>query len=460
MEAQFEQRKQELLQECEVGPGLFRQVIPRLEKFMEPFVASLVREEQLGHAMTFVQGLLSDLDRKNVESIAYRFDQGRMPLQWFIGFSDWDDQPLRTTLVEQVGEQLGEPNGVLVFDPSGFPKSGKQSVGVARQWCGRLGKVDNCQVGVYMGYVGRSEHTLVDMRLYLPKEWTSDKKRCRKAGVPKERQRHQTRHALCLEMLRAHGEKLPHSWITGDDEMGRPFKFRSTLHGLGERYLLAVPSNTRIRDMEVDEPPCLGRGRPRKRPWQRVDTWLASTAGGAFTEIEVRDGAKGPLVVEILKRRVVSRNTKRQPGHPEILVIIRYRDRDENSIVKTDYYLSNTEPETELSEFARVAKAEHRIEECLQRCKSEAGLADYEVRNWKGWHHHQTLSLVATWFLVTETRSGKKINTGYHASTTPRGHRDDPTCRKRLRHDRTNSTRSAATAGPQRTGTLVSLETT
>lgn len=134
---------------------------------MEPFVGSLVRKEQIAHAHTFVQGLLSDVKHKNVESIAYRFGQERMPLQWFIGMSEWDHRPLIDELVRQVGRALGEEDGVIVFDPSGFPKSGKASVGVARQWCGRLGKVDNCQVAVYMGYVSRREHALVDTRLYL-----------------------------------------------------------------------------------------------------------------------------------------------------------------------------------------------------------------------------------------------------------------------------------------------------
>ena len=185
MEANYEQRKQELLDECTVAPQVFDRVMPRLERFMEPFVETLVRREQVDHAHTFVQGLLSDLENKNVESIAYRFGQDRMPLQWFVGMSDWDDEPLREELVRQVGQQLGRDDGVLVFDPSAFPKSGKESVGVARQWCGRLGKVDNCQVAVYLGYVSAEEHALVDMRLYLPKEWTKDKQRRKRPACPK-----------------------------------------------------------------------------------------------------------------------------------------------------------------------------------------------------------------------------------------------------------------------------------
>lgn len=459
MEARFEARKQELLDECEVAAEVFEEVMPRLERFLEPFVESLVRKEQVEHARTFVQGLLSDLERKNTESIAYRFGQQRMPLQWFIGVSDWDDQPLRCELVRQVGQALGEPDGVIVFDPSAFPKSGKASVGVARQWCGRLGKVDNCQVAVYMGYASHQEHTLVDLRLYLPEEWTTDRKRCAKAGIPKD-VRYRTRHQLCLEMLSQHGEGLPHQWITGDDEMGRPYWFRKRLDGLGEQYLLAVPSNTLIRDLEVDPPAYRGRGPRPKRPWTRVDKWVAAQDEAGWTEIDVRDGEKGPLVVEVLKRPVVGRTGKKQEGHQEVLVVIRYKGRDDQSVVKTDYYLSNALAETELAEFARVAKAEHRIEECIQRAKSEAGLADYEVRNWKGWHHHQTLSLIATWFLVTEARRGKKMDPRDHRSATPGRDRSDPAPRLRMRYPLPHPAGPNSTPEAEPTRPPVPLQTT
>jgi len=139
----------------------------------------------------------------------------------------------------------------------------------------------------------------------------------------------------------------------------------------------------------------------------------------------VRDGSKGPLVVEVVKRRVVARTPRRQQGDEELLVVLRYRDRDNQQVVKVDFYLSNAAPGTPLWQLARVAKAEHRIEECLQRSKSEAGLADYEVRNWTGWHHHQTLSLLATWFLVTETLRGKKMDASDDGTAETHGHRGD-----------------------------------
>lgn len=458
MDARFKVRRHELLDECTVAPQVFRDVMPRLERFMESFVAKLVRQEQRQHTMTVVRGLLSDLDRKNVESIAYRFGQDRVGLQRFVGMANWDDQSLRKELVEQVSRKLGDAEGIIVFDPSAFPKAGKESVGVARQWCGRLGKIDNCQVGIYMGYVSRHEHALVDMRLFLPKEWTKDKRRREKAGVPKSI-RYRTRHKLCLEMLAEHGQQLPHAWVTGDDEMGRVYSFRRNLQTLGEQYLLAVPSNTLIRDMEVPKPKYCGTGRRANRPWQRADHWARETRKGAWKEIDVRDGAKGPLKVQVIARRVLARAAQRQEGHEEVLVVIRYRDRENNRLLKQDYYLSNTSLETLPEEFARVAKAEHRIEECIQRCKSEAGLADYEVRTWRGWHHHQTLSLIATWFLVSEARRGKKMDTGNHLTTSPRRHISDPPRILPVWNDQPYSSRTRETINTKRTRTPLSLET-
>jgi SRSO17 transposase len=332
---------------------------------------------------------------------------------------------LREELRCQVKTHLGQSDGVLVFDPSGFPKSGRESVGVARQWCGRLGKVDNCQVAIYLGYVSRKGHTLGDTRLYLPKEWTKEKARLDKAGVPKADRAYRTRHQLALEMLEKNGAALPPRWIAGDDEMGRPYWFRRRLDAVGERYLLAVPSNTSIRDLEVEPPAYSGRGRHPQRPWQPVEAWSQALDEDAWQRLDVRDGSKGPLVIEAVKRQVVSRTHRRQQGAQETLVVIRYRDRDQAQVVQVDYYLSNAAPETPLGECARVAKADHRIEECLQRSKSEAGLADYEVRNWTGWQHHQTLSLLATWFLVRETERGKKMDSGDHPTADSPGHCPD-----------------------------------
>jgi SRSO17 transposase len=278
-------------------------------------------------------------------------------------------------------------------------------VGVARQWCGRLGKVENCQVAVSMGYVSRTEHALVNTRLYLPGEWATSRARRKEAGVPREIT-FQTRHELALEMLDEHGSVLPHSWVAGDDEMGRPSSFRLALRGREQRYVLAVPSNTLVRDGEASPPPYSGRGRRPKSPWTRVDEWCRALPESRWTAIDVRDGQKGPLVVGVVKCRVQARTEAGGTGPDEVLFIARERQAD--GTFKHDYYLSNADPGVAAGELARVAKAAHRIEECFKRAKGEAGLGDYQVRNWIAWHHHQTLALLAAWFLSRETRGGEK----------------------------------------------------
>lgn len=405
MERRFRIRLEELLDDAQVHPGVLRDVLPRLESFVRPFVRTLATTEQQSHAQRYVQGLLSDLDGKDVESIAYLHDCERQGLQKFMGQADWSHRPLVTELARQIGAELGAADGVLVFDPSAFAKKGTESVGVQRQWCGRLGKIENCQVGIYLGYVGRDEHALVDFRLFLPQEWARARRRREKAGVPKDI-RFQTRHALMLEMLDEHGAVLPHGWIAGDDELGRSSWFRQQLRERNERYLLAVPSNTLVRDLKAPEPAALNRGRPRRVPLQRVDRWCAAVPESKWETIEVRPGAKGPLVAQATWTLVQARLEGKLSESWETLVV--FREKLSDGTWKHDYLLSNAWVDTPLTEFARVFKAEHRIEECLQRAKSEAGLADYQVRTWGGWHHHQTLALLATWFLTQETRRGKK----------------------------------------------------
>jgi SRSO17 transposase len=184
MEARYAFRKSQLLDECQMAPEIFEQVIPRRYTVMKPFVRIFQGQAADQHAKTSVCGLLSNVERKNIAAIASRFGQSRLPLQSFIGWEEWDDTPWRDALRSQVKTHLGQGDGVLGFDPSGFPKSGRESVGVARPWGGRLGKVDNCQVAISLGDVSRKGHPLVDTRLYLPKAWTKEKARLDKAGVP------------------------------------------------------------------------------------------------------------------------------------------------------------------------------------------------------------------------------------------------------------------------------------
>jgi len=348
MEARYAPRKQQLLAECQVAPESFDQVLPRLPTFMAPFVETCCRPELDQHAHTYRCGLLSDVDRKNIEAIAYRCGQDRLPLQRFIGWAPWEDVPLRPALTRQVAERLGHVEGVLGFDPAGFPKSGTASVGVARQWCGRLGKVDTCQVAVSLGYVSGAGHPLVDMRRYLPKAWTTDKARLDKAGVPHDQRGYRSRHQLALDLLQGRGTRLPHGWIAGDDELGRPYWFRRRLNGVGERYMLAVPGNTLIRALETAPPASSGRGRPLRPPWQRIEAGSAALDEGAWQRIDVRDGSTGPLLVEVVKRRVVARTPRRQQGDEELFIVLRSRARDHQQVVKVDFYLSTAAPGTPL----------------------------------------------------------------------------------------------------------------
>jgi len=416
MDGRYEVRKAELLAGCKLSPEELEGARERLREFVAPFAEKLSRVEQKTHAREYVEGLVSDLDAKNAESIAYLHGLGRRAIQHFVGESAWDHEPLMDLLARQVGERIGGPDGVIVFDPSAHPKSGSRSVGVKRQWCGRLGKRDNCQVGIYMGYASREEHALVDERLFLPEDWSKDPKRRKEAGVPKGI-RFRTRHDLALDMLRKHKGRLPHAWVAGDTEMGRSARFRGSLRRMREQYLLGAPENTTVRDLEVEPPGYSGKGGRPKRPFGQVREWVKSQPEESWTRIEVRAGEKGPISVECMKRRVLARTEKRRVGPEELLFVTRERAGE---AVKHHYYLSNAPADTPPAELARAAKAEHRIEECLQRAKSEAGLSDYEVRTWTGWHHHHALVFMAVWFLVVEARRGKKGDGRDHGAADAR----------------------------------------
>jgi SRSO17 transposase len=165
MDHRFAARLDEMMDQAQVSPELLRDLLPRLNQFVPPFVKDLLSPAQIRHAAEYLMGLVSQLERKTGEGIAYLHDQQRQGIPKFMGHVPWDHQPMLTTLARQVGQALGQADGVIVFDPAAFPKNGTQSVGVARQWCGRLGKVENCQVGVFLGYVARTEQTLVHVRL-------------------------------------------------------------------------------------------------------------------------------------------------------------------------------------------------------------------------------------------------------------------------------------------------------
>ena len=326
-----------------------------------------------------------------------------------------------------------------------------------RQWCGRLGKVENCQVGVYLGYVSDADHALVDFRLYLPREWAKDRKRRKKAGVPKD-VRFRTRHELALEMLERRGPACCRT--AGSPATTRWAGPRGSASGwptTGERYLLAVPSNTTVRDLRGPPPPYGGHGRRPKAPFRGVQAWCAALPAEAWRDSRCGTARKGPLEVEVVARRVESKVDRRVVGFEETLVVVRDTD---GGVLKHDYHLSNAARGTPLAEFARVAKAAHRIEECLKRAKSEAGLGEYQVRNWRGWHHHMALSLIATWFLVVEARRGKKDGAGVDGAAGADGPGVDPAPGQRLRRAEPSGAGADAAAGAERVGAVLPLQGT
>lgn len=389
---------QALLADAEVSPEDVRGCRDRITRFLTRYLPLFYRVEQRGHAGAFVRGLLSGLPRKSVEPIAAQAGVPRKNLELFVGSGVWDDEEVMGELRRHVREELGEDDGVIIIDPSSFPKKGEHSCGVARQWCGRLGKQENCQIGVFLAYASSKGHALIDRRLYLPEAWADDDARRDECHVPADVVFLET-WRIALELLRRSGPDTPHRWVVGDDEFGRAAEFRAALRVAGERYVLDVPCNTNIRDLERRRPPRKkgGKGRKREVPFVRADAWAKSLPADRWARLTIRAGAKGPLEVEAVSVRVRAKRGRRN-GPEERLLVIRTLGPQPD----WTYALSNAAADEPLSELVRARSSRHRVEEVLEEAKGEVGLAHYEVRSWVGWHHHVTLALLALWFLILE----------------------------------------------------------
>jgi SRSO17 transposase len=389
---------QALLADAVLTPDAVRGCQDRITTFLQRYLPCFYRAEQRTHATLVIRGLLSGLQRKTCEPIAVEAGVHRKPVQNFVGAGGWDDEAVMAELRGHAREVLGHPDAVLILDPSGFPKTGTESCGVARQWCGRLGKQDNCQLGVFLAYAAPGGYAPLDRRLYLPKGWADDPARRAKCHVP-EAVEFQESWRIAVDLLERCRKDLPHAWVTGDDEMGRPARFRGWLRRHGERYVLDVPCNTNVRDLEGRRPPRrrAGRGRKREVPFRRADAWVERQPDSRWTRLTVRDGERGPLQVDAMTVRVRAKD-ERRIGPEERLVVMRTVE----AAPRTDYSLSNAGPEVPLSELVRVRFTRHRIEEVFGAAKGEVGLGQYEVRSWVGWHHHMTLSFLALWFLILE----------------------------------------------------------
>jgi SRSO17 transposase len=394
-----------LLDEAVVPVEAVQGGVQRLAGFIERYLPWFYRKEQRQWAVVVLQGRLSNLERKTNEPIARQAGYARKPVQKFVGAGKWDDAALLAELRRHVGQEWADEQAVLIFDGSGFAKKGDDSCGVARQWCGRLGKVENCQVGVFTAYACCHGETLVDEDLYLPQDWTDDSGRRAQCYVPAEVV-FQEKWRLALgqwERCRV----LPHAWVAADDEFGRVTEFRQTLRRGGERYVVDVPCNTLIRDLEAER--VVGpSGRQRLPPFEQVQAWAARQPAAAWKKLTVRAGEKGPLVVRALTRLVQTKDEDGRAGRPERIVVVRPVDHGGD----ITYALSNALSGVSLAELVRVKGERPRIEQALQMGKGEVGLSHYEVRSWVGWYHHMTLSLLALWFLTLEKSVLKKKRCG------------------------------------------------
>jgi SRSO17 transposase len=303
--------------------------------------------------------------------------------------------------IELVTESLGEPGGVLIVDGTDFPKKGRYSAGVARQYCGATGKVDNCQAGVFLGYASKRGHTLLDRRLYLPQEWfeASSRERWERCGIP-EGTSFRTKPQLAWEMIEAVQQRgrLPLSWITCDEGFGNNPEFLGNLERSGLQYLAEVPVSTLLclAAAETEGAPAsgsdlvTGEGRPR-----RVDELAVELPKGAWRTYRVKDGEKGPIKARFAFVRAMAVRDKR-PG-PEVWVVFR---RSLSDATELKVFLSNAAADIHRRELVRISGMRWPIETCFEEAKGSLGMAEYQIRSWRGWHHHMTLVILAHHFLV------------------------------------------------------------
>src|SRR3954471_4879892 len=406
-----------LLADAVLTPEAVRDCGDRLARFLERYLPRFRRVEQRHNAALVIRGLLGGLQRKTCEPIAVEAGVHRKPIQFLVGAGKWDDESVMAELRGHAGEELGDDRAVLILDASTFPKSGSDSCGVGRQWCGRLGKQENCQRGIFLAYAAARGYAPLDRRLYLPRDWAGDAARREKCHVPEDVEFREG-WRIAAELIERSGPALPHAWVVGDDEFGRPAQFRAWLRGRGERYVLDVPSDTIVRDLECAPPPGRppGHGRPRAVPFRRVDAWAAAQPAGRWTRLTIRAGEKGPLRVDAMTVRVRTR-LEHRVGPEERLVVMRTVEAEP----ETHYALSDAAADVPLEEMVRARFARHRIEEVFEAAKGEVGLGQYEVRSWVGWHHHVTLSLLALWFLCCERRRVGGENPGGDGVAGARG---------------------------------------
>ena len=404
----------------------FAQVYHDFQEFHAYFAGLFGRRETRERSGHYLQALLVQSgERRNAENLSETVPESARGMQRFLTDSPWDDDAVIERLQEYLAPKLEHPGAVWVLDGSDFPKQGRRSAGVARQYCGRLGKVANCQAGMFLAYVSPLGRALVDKRLYLPESWTSDEDRCAAAGIPGERRSYRSKTDLALELLER-AIVLGHlgaGWVAADDAFGMSPSFRDGLETLGMHYVLDVPANFTVWPTEPEwtSPPYPGRGGPRKprlRDGQRqtMEQRAAAIPEEAWREITVAQGSQGPRIYHFSAQRV--RPTKRRkPGEEAWAVYRRNRDSSEPR-----YYLSNAPGDTPLETLAYVGGSRWRIETEFETEKSDVGMDEYETRTWTGWHHHITLCLLAGAFLLSLQQAwGEKDAPDHPPASVPGG---------------------------------------
>jgi SRSO17 transposase len=332
------------------------------------------RSEPRRRALGYLRGLLSDAERKNGWQLAEQLgDATPDGVQHLLARADWDADAVRDDLIDSVRHNLGDVNGVLIVDETGFLKKGTKSCGVARQYSGTAGRIENSQVGVFLAYTGSKGSTLIDRALYLPKEWTGDPKRCREAGVPKD-VHFATKIVLAKRMIeRVIAAGLPAKWVTADSVYGSDYHFRFARETQGLGYVFGVRSDFTVT-VGVRQ--------------VRVKSLLGEVPATAWQRLSCGAGSKGPRHYDW----AITRINCPEPQQYQRWLLIRRSVSDPTEVA---YFACGGPPATTLKELVAVAGKRWVIEECFELAKGDCGLDEYEVRSWVGWHRHVTLSLFA-----------------------------------------------------------------
>ena len=347
--------------------------------------------------------------RKNMERMVEVVEGSEyQSLHHFLSASSWDAAAVMDQVAMQANDALGGcVDSCLLLDETSFPKKGDKSVGVARQWSGRLGKVENCQVAVFACLSQGSHSTLVDTRLYLPKEWTDFPERCLAAKIPEEHIVHRSKSELALEMVRQARERgMRFSWVGADGAYGKEPWFLRALEDSGESFVIDVHKDQRV--YLEDPAPFVpeSQGAQGRRPTRlvtdakkmRVDEWARRQSKSSWQRIRLRDSTKGVLVIEVLHRRIWVWDGKEEAVRCWHLVV----SREIGARKKIKYGLSNLPADISPRQLARNQRQRFWIERSFQDGKSQSGLGDYQARGWIAWHHHTALVMMAMQFMLEE----------------------------------------------------------